>query len=85
MFAKFGWKTRMFCHKKWGKWLPNSSQTDYSKLLQYLGKSLTNLKSLATFAHVKHKETKFIIRMTIGIIQRNNGKLTISATIEIGQ
>ena len=30
MFAKFGWQTRTFCHKKWKKRLPNSSQTDYS-------------------------------------------------------
>ena len=56
-----------------------------SKLLQYVGKSLTNLKSLATFAQAKHKETKFIMRMTIGIMQRNNGNLTISATMKIGQ
>ena len=30
MFAKFGWKSRTFCHEKWKKRLPNSSKTDYS-------------------------------------------------------
>ena len=30
-FAKFGWQTRTFCHKKWKKRMPNSSQTDYSR------------------------------------------------------
>ena len=29
MFGKFGWQTRTFCHKRWKKRLPNSSQTDY--------------------------------------------------------
>ena len=29
MFIKFGWQTRTFCHRKWKKRLPNSSQTDY--------------------------------------------------------
>ena len=29
-YNKFRWKTRAFCHKKWKKQLPNSSQTDYS-------------------------------------------------------
>ena len=31
-FAKFGWETRTFCHKKWKRRLPKSSQTDYSTL-----------------------------------------------------
>ena len=27
-FAKFGWQTRTFCHKKWNKRLPSLSQAD---------------------------------------------------------
>ena len=29
-FAKFGWKLERFVTKRWQRWLPNSSQTDYS-------------------------------------------------------
>ena len=34
MFAKFGWKTRTFCHKKVAKVIAKLSQTDYSWLRQ---------------------------------------------------
>ena len=35
MFAKFGWKTRTFCHKKVAKVIA-SSQTDYNSVLEHL-------------------------------------------------